>query len=312
MDNGPGRSSPAVLEHLRSKSNALLVKTPPEKTNYIQWVDDNVGRVFRDDACDFLEDEISNMDADKRNQLSAAEKREIMVRAADAALKEWKSSAHHQEIGRKAALRTGLAMRIDNNCAGVVPNRFPKDYDLSIPPSSGAPAKPYYIRSELPSSSTLSTVTTTATSSLGTLVVSALNVAPNVAVVTEAAASPQPNLSVTLRPPNIRPPVGAPFVRETEEVHQDDGWSDEEDRVFLEEEAPAESSDESDEDGPYARRVGRRNRWCLFGCECERERGRKCYCELRGNAGCTDKCLCDPQKCRARLIAEDEDASDND
>jgi hypothetical protein len=289
-------------------SNVLLVKTPPEKTNYIQWVDDNVGRIFRDDACSFLEEEVSNMDIEKRNKLSAEEKRELMVRAAEMALKEWKNSPHHQEIGRKAALRTGLSMRIDNNCDGVVPNRFPTDYAQSILPSSGAPVKPYYIRSEMQPVAAITSVTTTATTALGTLSVSAANLTSNAVVVAEASALPQPTLAVSLRSSLTPPLTGAEVSRETEEVHQDDGWSDEEDRVFLNDEVAAESSDESEEESaPYARRIGKRNRWCLFGCDCERDRGRKCYCELRGDGGCSEKCLCDPAKCRARVSNENSD-----
>ena len=90
-----------------------------------------------------------------------------------------------------------------------------------------------------------------------------------------------------------------------------DGWSDEEERVFMLEEvaAPGDSdSDSGSEEDPGPRRATQRRRWCLDGCDCERLRGRKCNCELRGDLFCGDRCGCDPQKCRARRINEEDDA----
>ena len=103
----------------------------------------------------------------------------------------------------------------------------------------------------------------------------------------------QPNDSVSIR---IVPPPEAPRIQE--EVGIFDGWSDEEDRVFLNEEV--DSSDSSSEEDATPRRFTRRRRWCLLGCDCERLRGRKCCCVRNGDNYCTDKCGCDPATCRAR------------
>lgn len=83
---------------------------------------------------------------------------------------------------------------------------------------------------------------------------------------------------------------------------------DEEERVYLQDEVGQMSDSESDnEDVPEPRRAHPRRRWCLDGCDCERQRGRKCNCELRGGQFCSDRCGCDPSKCRARRQSEEND-----
>jgi hypothetical protein len=117
----------------------------------------------------------------------------------------------------------------------------------------------------------------------------------------------EPTAQVTLTRTPLQPPTA-----EMAEVGQYDGYSDEEERVFLATEVadPDESSSDEDE-GP--RRQRRRVRWCLFGCECERQRGRKCNCERTGNQFCDKKCGCDPALCRARAPVEsDEDNGGDD
>ena len=110
----------------------------------------------------------------------------------------------------------------------------------------------------------------------------------------------EPGDAVSLRV--VAPQPGLPQRRQ-EEVGVFDGWSDEEDRVFLAEEVDEESSsdEESPEPGPPTpRRFARRRRWCLLGCDCERARGRLCFCERRRDNYCSEQCGCDPDKCRAR------------
>ena len=108
-------------------------------------------------------------------------------------------------------------------------------------------------------------------------------------------------------PLNVRVTLASPLQPITEEVGVFDGWSDEEERVFLAEEVSFESSDE--EDDPYPRRLVTRRRWCLGGCDCERPAGsRKCGCERKGSRLCGKQCSCDPTKCRARMEdSENED-----
>lgn len=98
------------------------------------------------------------------------------------------------------------------------------------------------------------------------------------------------------------------------EVDLFDGHDEEETRVFLPEEV-VDGDEESEEfvaDGREGRWVAenrtRRIRYCLPECDCERVRGRKCGCELRGNGLCSEFCRCDPSLCRTkRTVADDED-----
>lgn len=89
-----------------------------------------------------------------------------------------------------------------------------------------------------------------------------------------------------------------------EEVGVYDGWSDEEERVFMDEEVDRHSeSSSSEEEEVEQRRFRARRRWCLFGCDCEKDRGRKCLCERRGSGLCSEHCGCDKIKCRAIAVS---------
>lgn len=110
--------------------------------------------------------------------------------------------------------------------------------------------------------------------------------------------SVEPRDAVSLR---IVPPE--PPLQRQEEVGIFDGWSDEENRVFLDDEVDGEHESSSEEE-TTARRFVRRRRWCLFGCDCERSRGRKCCSERTGDNYCSNKCGCDPNSCRARKPTE--------
>jgi hypothetical protein len=302
LDNGPGRTDSTFLGTL-SKNRSFLLKLPPNQTGYVQMIDDNVGRIFRDLACDVLEAEIAEMPPDAVNSLSSERKRELMVKGAHAALLQWNSSEKYLAIGRRAALRTGLAMRIDDGCAGVRPNRFPEGYEATIPRTSGAPVTSYF-EEELPAAPAVSLVIPTPLPSpsgapLSVDVASELDGRSVRVSFVAPAGSP---LTVHVEPP-------PPPRRIQEEVAGFDGWSDEEERVFLRDEVSAsESSDEEEAGAPYARRSVRRRRWCLDGCDCERPLGsRKCSCERTGDNYCGNNCHCDPSLCRARAPAEDDE-----
>jgi hypothetical protein len=209
------------------------------------------------------------------------------------------SNDHFRAIGKRAALRTGLAMRIDNNCDGVRPVRFPEGYSATIPASSGAPVKSYFVESSPPTPPTVNLILPPVAS--GESMKVGINQHPNGAVQVEF----QGEGSITL---TREAPVP---VRLQQEVGVFDGWSDEEERVFLDDEVdPSESESSESEDESLPRRQTKRRRWCLFGCDCERGRGRKCVCELRGGGFCSKKCGCDTSKCRAQLPAESDDSDE--
>jgi hypothetical protein len=296
LDNGPGRCDETFLKVLKQDCKTFLHKSPPEKTNYIQMIDDNCGRVIRGLACDYIEEVIVEKDEQALKELSLVQRRELMTVAAEKAYSKWMDPAddRYRLMGRRAALRTDLAMRIDNNCAGVQPVRFPEDYPGTIPTSSGAPVKSYStpqprpapvlnVRVELNSSN----------------MVRISNEGNEVALQMEAFSA----VTITRDPVE---PAGA----EIAEVGQDDGWSDEEERIFLASEVadPGDSSSSSDSEDETPRRKRRRVRWCLVGCDCERSRGRKCNCERTGDQYCDKKCGCDPALCRARAPEADEDS----
>jgi hypothetical protein len=243
---------------------------------------------------------IEGMAADELKGLPIDRKRDIMVNAACQAFLTWKSSERHLAIGMRAALRTGLAMRIDNSCAGVRPTRFPEGYESTIPSASGAPVRSYF--DEIPSVPPV-VVVDVPHNHHGTVEI--VGLAAATVRVTTPAPTPGTVLAFRVEP---RPPSNQP-QRIQEEVAVYDGWSDEEERLFLAEEVSAsESSSEEDEASSIGRRSVRRRRWCLPGCDCERPLGtRKCSCERTGDNYCSKNCQCDPAHCRSRYVAEADD-----
>ena len=295
LDNGPGRTDANFLKAL-GECKAFLEKLPPNQTGHVQMVDDNVGRILRDLACDFLEEEVEAMPRDKLMSLTAAMKRDIMVMAASKVYLKWMSSDHHISIGSRAALRTGLAMRIDNNCDGVVPARFPKGFELTIPGASGAPVRSYYTQDPIPPVTIIADIPAT-----GEVSIQFGDLPPTADLRVNFSATSGATLGIRMK----RSPATA---RVEQEVGLFDGWaSDEEERVFLGSEVSASDSS-SDEEGPYARRTVRRRRWCLVGCDCEKPLGsRKCSCERTGDHYCSKHCVCDPTLCRSRRPVDDDD-----
>lgn len=293
LDNGPGRGDEKFLGALGT-SHTYLLKLPPNQTGYVQMIDDNVGRVFRDLACDVIESEIEALSVDKVAALSVKEKRDLMVKAAHSALATWSSQERYTEIGARAAKRTGLAMRIDDNCAGVSPTRFPPGYPSTIPATSGAPVQSYGMREPAPANPSPPMIVAEIPPSNALL----LDAPPGVAVQVSIAPVGAP-LAVRV----VAPPSRRPGRRTQEEVGIYDGWSDAEERVFLADEvSQSESSSEDEAQAP------RRRRWCLPGCDCERPAGsRKCQCERTGASFCGKNCQCDPGLCRARITVEEAD-----
>jgi hypothetical protein len=293
LDNGPGRTDEQFLKCLKEDCNALLEKLPPNETHHFQMIDDNCGRLFRDLACDFIDEKVAEMEKEVLHSLSMAQKRLLMAEAAEYAFSRWmdEHDDHYRLIGQRAALRTGLAMRIDNNCAGVQPVRFPESYPDSIPASSGAPVQAYFVQPATVAGPAVVNVQFASSANAEVNVEQHPNGAVNIGIQGNAVVRVDRTVSQPIH----------------EEVGVFDGWSEEEDRVYLAEEVDASQSSgsESGDDGP--RRQTKQRRWCLFGCDCERPRGRKCFCEKRGSSFCSPKCGCDPQKCRARLEADNED-----
>ena len=290
LDNGPGRNNSDVLQGL-GDGHTFLMKLPPNQTGHVQMIDDNVGRIFRDLACDHIESEVESMTSDSLAALNAAAKREMMVMAASKATAEWMGSERLKLISARAALRTGLAMRIDNNCEGARPARFPHGYEATIPAASGKPVRSYFTLSPVPPPTVV------------------VDVAISIPV--ELHVPPPASVRINILPAQASSVAirveSTPAARIDEEVALFDGWpSDEEERVFLGDEAEESSSDEDDEED--ARRNPRRKRWCLDGCDCERPFGsRKCCCERLGDRYCGKNCLCDSARCRAQRPHETED-----
>jgi hypothetical protein len=228
LDNGPGRTEETFLQALGA-SKTFLLKLPPNQTGYVQMIDDNIGRVFRDLACDVLEQDVEALSAEELKELSIEQRREIMVKAANHAFLTWKGSERHLGIGARAALRTGLAMRIDNACAGVRPTRFPEGYEATIPISSGVPARSYF--EEAPTSpSTIVSIPQSHPILIDQL-------PPSSSVRISIPAQHGASVSIRIEPPRAEHPA-----RIQEEVAPFDGWSDEEERVFLEAEVSASES----------------------------------------------------------------------
>jgi hypothetical protein len=291
LDNGPGRNDPGFLSCLKDLCKAFLLKLPPNQTGHIQLIDDNVGRLFRDLACDFIEAAVESMSPEELSGLTLQKKRTMMVEAAHQALLKWMDSDHYLGISSRAALRTGLAMRIDNDCNGVRPTRFPAGYEKTILASSGAEVRAYFTQNPAPAPIVVATVS----QSISRVIIDQV---PSDAAVALSVVASGPVLDV-----RVQLPEHAIHNRAQEEVGVYDGWSDEEERVYLADEVSVSSSDsdlDSDEN-PYSRRSVSRRRWCLPGCDCERPIGsRKCACERSGSLLCSKNCGCDSTKCRSR------------
>lgn len=146
LDNGPGRGDETFLKHLKNDCKTLLERGPPNQTHHIQMIDDNCGRILRDLACDFIETTVLSMEQSAMDRLTLVQKRAIMVEALQVAFDRWMDERddHYRKIDERAALGTGLAMRIDDDCAGVRPVRFPELYPSTIPPASQAPVRAYF------------------------------------------------------------------------------------------------------------------------------------------------------------------------
>lgn len=317
VDNGPGHNDPAVLTYLKEKCRTFVKLSPPNMTPYIQQIDDNVGRCFRNLGYDYLDDwHERSIDEVLREHgsdaspalisaaltLSAAGLRELLVKSIQHATVQWSSDPKYKELAKKAAVRTGLAMRLDT-FEGIQPVRFPADYPESIHPNSGA-ATIEYNDSPAPSPSVVSstTIALTAVNEGGRLHLDS-TITSEGRLSVEALHS---TISISLEAvPNRAHQMQA---RAQEEVEVDDGWSDEEERIYLNQETGEFSSDSesSDDEELPQRRHGSRRRWCLPGCDCERPRGRKCGCELRGKLRCSKNCACDPVRCRSRGNEDDE------
>lgn len=302
LDNGPGRGDEDVLKHLKDDCKTLLEKGPANQTHHIQLIDDNCGRLFRDVACDFIEDTVLSMDKPTLEKLSLVQKRAIMVEALQVAFDRWMTldDDHYRKIGARAALRTGLAMRIDDDCAGVRPVRFPESYPSSILPTSGAPVRAYTTPETQPPPVIRVIAEAVQPSADRIVPVARVNITQTLEGVVNVILEGPASLQVSV-PPSI--------VQVHEEVGIFDGWSDEKERIYLDDEIDQqiESSSSEDDSAPSPRRFRARTRWCLLGCECEKERGRKCLCERRGSGYCSAHCGCDKSRCRAQVDSPEND-----
>jgi hypothetical protein len=126
--------------------------------------------------------------------------------------------------------------------------------------------------------------------------------------ITATGGSATAPLSVPPLPAPPHQPTSSPATS-VGRVEMTDGYeSEEQPRIFLEEEVDsseeASSSSSSGEEG-IVRRARTRVRGCLAGCDCER-RGRRCNCE-KTSGTCGDYCGCDKAKCRTFAAASESD-----
>jgi hypothetical protein len=91
-------------------------------------------------------------------------------------------------------------------------------------------------------------------------------------------------------------------------IFLDDEVASDDENAEVENDARENSTRIEDVETQIVLRGRQRIRHCLAGCECEKERGRKCECERRGNGLCGAECECDRTKCRTTA----KDASDSD
>ena len=104
------------------------------------------------------------------------------------------------------------------------------------------------------------------------------------------------------------------------EVGLFDNQDEEEATVFLPDDPAIADSDSDDSDDSddsevaYVLQSRRRVRGCPAKCDCERERGRKCLCERRGDGMCSEECQCNSTLCRTQIhggSSSDEAADDS-
>lgn len=280
--------------------------TPSNTTNHLQPVDDNRGKTFRnftfEDFNEWLED--FDWESNPQGKIPLKQRRILTAKFAQHAYLRM-NTAEQQKFTVDAMERCGLRMELNSNFDKIVPVRFPKDFGLSL-----LPGHPLYgdIAPYLPLISIDHRGTTVASSTGPGSSVDGVAEGPGSAVgstvegevATVSAVGPRATVTASgnyvARARASVPHVINPVMMEQVDIF--DGDEDRERRrVFLFDEIDDEDDDDSDDE--VVTLVARR-RLCLPGCDCERDRGRKCGCEKRDDGLCAEECECDRSKCRAR------------
>ena len=119
QDNVSGHFSPQNLR-LCSENGVLALGSPPGLTNYIQLIDRDVGKSFRSDVYDKIEEAVEKLENDARQRgdlgekgkikLSAMQRRVMVAEKVAAVLKLWR-----EEEKKRAQIRTAADRK---PCAG--------------------------------------------------------------------------------------------------------------------------------------------------------------------------------------------------
>jgi hypothetical protein len=277
-DNVAAHFAPECVE-LASKEGILELGSPPGLTNYIQLIDRNIGKAFRADFYQELDEEIERMEKGKMEKgelqegqkikLEAKERRKMVAEKVAVVLKKWRSDERKIEQVKVAALRTGLSISAIGACHGVTPQSFPEDFHRSLSDSSHPfhnVIKEFSFRRKGPPKAKKKTAPT------------------------------RDNNNSSRVPPKEKEEedVDSDEAESAldEEEHQDDGWdSAEEDVVYLDgelitdKEIEAFMAENEDE-----KKVISSSRGCLQECGCNKDRPNRCGC--KNLKGCSAACAC--------------------
>jgi hypothetical protein len=136
QDNLSIHRDPQVLEYLKERTRTFTLFLPPNTTNYIQMVDDNIGKAFRELVYNqyYKFEEAFDWIANPQGKVPAVQKRKLMIQWISNAAKQW--NQNHVELGKAAATRVGMRMTLNHEGnTGIIPVRFPKDYAASLVPT---------------------------------------------------------------------------------------------------------------------------------------------------------------------------------
>jgi hypothetical protein len=104
QDNFRPHKSAEALRYLREDCNTYSLFTPPEQTPFVQMVDDNCGKILRNDAYLAFDDWEFEQDLDDDTFVkpTASQQRQLLYSFVTKAVKSW---SDHADVGLKAATR---------------------------------------------------------------------------------------------------------------------------------------------------------------------------------------------------------------
>lgn len=114
---------------LCSENGILALGSPPGLTNYIQLIDLNVGKCFRNDIYSSLDEEVEQS---QTKSFKAVEKRKLLAKLVAKTVRLWREDEHKKNIIRTAANRTGLSIPAYGDFPDLRPQNFPEDFHSSV------------------------------------------------------------------------------------------------------------------------------------------------------------------------------------